>query len=157
MCACLMTKYAELFFNLFFSSRRRHTRSTRDWSSDVCSSDIIAAVEPHHQTRMAAQSVNLVTQRLLGDLKVCRLPPWPALPEIAAAPSGHHENSLLVRQVEKLLRFQLAFQADRVKSHVPNIAKFIPQPLRVLAQHHIGRPAAAAQQDVLAIDMEGAP
>src|SRR5438105_5150424 len=24
----------------FFSSRRRHTRSTRDWSSDVCSSDI---------------------------------------------------------------------------------------------------------------------
>src|SRR5207247_2047446 len=24
---------------LFFSSRRRHTSSTRDWSSDVCSSD----------------------------------------------------------------------------------------------------------------------
>src|SRR5438105_8649609 len=28
-----------LFF--FFSSRRRHTRSTRDWSSDVCSSDLV--------------------------------------------------------------------------------------------------------------------
>src|SRR2546421_6505929 len=25
--------------NFFFSSRRRHTRSDRDWSSDVCSSD----------------------------------------------------------------------------------------------------------------------
>src|SRR5699024_11719723 len=25
----------------FFSSRRRHTRSKRDWSSDVCSSDLI--------------------------------------------------------------------------------------------------------------------
>src|SRR5207249_9492784 len=24
----------------FFSSRRRHTRSIRDWSSDVCSSDL---------------------------------------------------------------------------------------------------------------------
>src|SRR6266536_1585972 len=24
----------------FFSRRRRHTRSTRDWSSDVCSSDL---------------------------------------------------------------------------------------------------------------------
>src|SRR5699024_11354656 len=24
----------------FFSSRRRHTRSNRDWSSDVCSSDL---------------------------------------------------------------------------------------------------------------------
>src|SRR2546429_6625561 len=30
-----------LFF--FFSSRRRHTRCSRDWSSDVCSSDLGAA------------------------------------------------------------------------------------------------------------------
>src|SRR5699024_11498127 len=29
-----------IFF--FFSSRRRHTRSKRDWSSDVCSSDLIS-------------------------------------------------------------------------------------------------------------------
>src|SRR3712207_8933220 len=28
-----------LFF--FFSSRRRHTRYWRDWSSDVCSSDLV--------------------------------------------------------------------------------------------------------------------
>src|SRR5437868_12298043 len=27
----------------FFSSRRRHTRSKRDWSSDVCSSDLLEA------------------------------------------------------------------------------------------------------------------
>src|SRR6478752_9980936 len=25
----------------FFSSRRRHTRCSRDWSSDVCSSDLL--------------------------------------------------------------------------------------------------------------------
>src|SRR2546421_2263200 len=30
-----------LFF-FFFSSRRRHTRSDRDWSSDVCSSDLLS-------------------------------------------------------------------------------------------------------------------
>src|SRR5207247_4696377 len=29
--------------SFFFSSRRRHTRSTRDWSSDVCSSDLWGA------------------------------------------------------------------------------------------------------------------
>src|SRR5699024_12032331 len=29
-----------LLFFFFFSSRRRHTRSKRDWSSDVCSSDL---------------------------------------------------------------------------------------------------------------------
>src|SRR6266550_154264 len=30
----------------FFSSRRRHTRCSRDWSSDVCSSDLPAARPP---------------------------------------------------------------------------------------------------------------
>src|SRR6266496_5217268 len=31
-----------IFF--FFSSRRRHTRSLRDWSSDVCSSDLVTSL-----------------------------------------------------------------------------------------------------------------
>src|SRR3990172_9903911 len=31
---------ARIFF--LFSSRRRHTRCSRDWSSDVCSSDLLA-------------------------------------------------------------------------------------------------------------------
>src|SRR5436305_7469794 len=30
----------------FFSSRRRHTRCGRDWSSDVCSSDLFYYVDP---------------------------------------------------------------------------------------------------------------
>src|SRR5215510_15623037 len=36
------------FFFFFFSSRRRHTRWPRDWSSDVCSSDLklLATVLP---------------------------------------------------------------------------------------------------------------
>src|SRR5690606_40328673 len=29
------------FISFFFSSRRRHTRFSRDWSSDVCSSDLV--------------------------------------------------------------------------------------------------------------------
>src|SRR5690606_40693851 len=29
-----------MFIVFFFSSRRRHTRFSRDWSSDVCSSDL---------------------------------------------------------------------------------------------------------------------
>src|SRR5437868_9221709 len=36
--------FAVLFFFFFFSSRRRHTRSKRDWSSDVCSSDLVLVV-----------------------------------------------------------------------------------------------------------------
>src|SRR5690606_14297145 len=32
------------FVYFFFSSRRRHTRFSRDWSSDVCSSDLVMEV-----------------------------------------------------------------------------------------------------------------
>src|SRR5699024_8207711 len=32
--------FSIFIFLFFFSSRRRHTRSKRDWSSDVCSSDL---------------------------------------------------------------------------------------------------------------------
>src|SRR5690349_23509554 len=39
-----MHKQEKIAF-FFFSSRRRHTRSLRDWSSDVCSSDLTAAPE----------------------------------------------------------------------------------------------------------------
>src|SRR5438874_4133505 len=37
-------------FFFFFSSRRRHTRSLRDWSSDVCSSDLTPCPAPDRMT-----------------------------------------------------------------------------------------------------------
>src|SRR4051812_49608211 len=40
---CLFyTGRRSFFFDFFFSSRRRHTRLTCDWSSDVCSSDLVS-------------------------------------------------------------------------------------------------------------------
>src|SRR3712207_9327780 len=42
----------------FFSSRRRHTRYWRDWSSDVCSSDLLLVA--------ALASGEYVIARLLG-------------------------------------------------------------------------------------------
>src|SRR5690606_34371800 len=40
-----------------FSSRRRHTRFSRDWSSDVCSSDLIASIR---EAGRATQGVKLI-------------------------------------------------------------------------------------------------
>src|SRR6266403_4602156 len=40
MLIVLEKKREKLLLFFFFSSRRRHTRSLRDWSSDVCSSDL---------------------------------------------------------------------------------------------------------------------
>src|SRR5207245_3338962 len=36
-----------VIYCFFFSSRRRHTRCYRDWSSDVCSSDLTIAKRLH--------------------------------------------------------------------------------------------------------------
>src|SRR5690606_40208100 len=41
-------------FFFFFSSRRRHTSFSRDWSSDVCSSDLSAAFESHGRSSSAS-------------------------------------------------------------------------------------------------------
>src|SRR5207249_9659443 len=38
--------YRVFYYFFFFSSRRRHTRSKRDWSSDVCSSDLLRRWRP---------------------------------------------------------------------------------------------------------------
>src|SRR5438067_7300530 len=53
----------------FFSSRRRHTRSKRDWSSDVCSSDLVdhrdalgfgVVILPYHHPVRVAERVAMV-------------------------------------------------------------------------------------------------
>src|SRR5450432_4556057 len=49
-CVCWSCCYlATAFLFFFFSSRRRHTRSDRDWSSDVCSSDLEVPITPQNR------------------------------------------------------------------------------------------------------------
>src|SRR3989440_7308361 len=47
----------------FFSSRRRHTRSDRDWSSDVCSSDL------SHQDKLRLEASRKAMIHIMGDLR----------------------------------------------------------------------------------------
>src|SRR5690625_2063228 len=49
-----------MFFRFFFSSRRRHTRWPRDWSSDVCSSDLPVLID---RTEMVLSGNNRQTHR----------------------------------------------------------------------------------------------
>src|SRR5207249_5672987 len=51
----------------FFSSRRRHTRSKRDWSSDVCSSDLRHGLEidyPEKATPAQKAQLNRALERV---------------------------------------------------------------------------------------------
>src|SRR5207245_4547538 len=60
-----------MFFFFFFSSRRRHTRCYRDWSSDVCSSDLfpeadqpVVRLDLHHGANKAPPVTSIgMTQR----------------------------------------------------------------------------------------------
>src|SRR5690606_39815313 len=47
----------------FFSSRRRHTRFSRDWSSDVCSSDLGTKIGKIISFQKAPAQILFITQR----------------------------------------------------------------------------------------------
>src|SRR5690349_23209328 len=80
--------YRSDFSIFFFSSRRRHTRSLRDWSSDVCSSDlppffVQSSLEARpcrssdYQTKSGSLNhqtlASLLSPRTYGDRKSTRL------------------------------------------------------------------------------------
>src|SRR3989442_8770707 len=67
-----------LFF--FFSSRRRHTRCGRDWSSDVCSSDLFSATD-FYNSSLVTQVINKVMSR--GKKSVAEKIVYDALERIA--------------------------------------------------------------------------
>src|SRR2546428_7560087 len=54
----MRTPVSNEFF--FFSSRRRHTRSDRDWSSDVCSSDLLLVLAVPHAHASISSSLAVV-------------------------------------------------------------------------------------------------
>src|SRR5439155_9075645 len=70
-----------IFHFFFFSSRRRHTRWPRDWSSDVCSSDLESNGWP--RTRPFQASGNPSGQRRKGFARGSRPLPsrWPPRPQ----------------------------------------------------------------------------
>src|SRR5207248_11568145 len=67
----------------FFSSRRRHTRSYGDWSSDVCSSDLDRA-------RRAAGRARLLEKTLLSRVMTT-----------SASTSARHVGQVEVRSEER--------------------------------------------------------
>src|SRR3712207_6934678 len=56
--------------DFFFSSRRRHTRYWRDWSSDVCSSDLADAVHRAHGGRADVDRPRQGSRRARRDVVV---------------------------------------------------------------------------------------
>src|SRR5687768_17838051 len=106
--------YFYFFFFFFFSSRRRHTRCSRDWSSDVCSSDLQASAGPN----IAGQVTTVPLIRISLDVSNMDMLWWPsagatkkavaASPAIAAGrrlmaePPGSYSRGMISRKAATL-------------------------------------------------------
>src|SRR5690606_31293590 len=62
-----------------FSSRRRHTRFSRDWSSDVCSSDLTPPWSSASTTFRRTEAISMARKRLVTTVKI-QLPAGQATP-----------------------------------------------------------------------------
>src|SRR2546429_4733925 len=63
------TSYTHSWYIFFFSSRRRHTRCSRDWSSDVCSSDLrlpFLQSQAHEDGILPGKAIYAVPMRVLA-------------------------------------------------------------------------------------------
>src|SRR5690606_40509501 len=56
----------------FFSSRRRHTRFSRDWSSDVCSSDLLRAGSGRRPAAGAARILRATRSKEVNVMSQCK-------------------------------------------------------------------------------------
>src|SRR2546429_4725786 len=61
---------SSLFF--FFSSRRRHTRCSRDWSSDVCSSDLVIQRDERNRGGKRAAGMQALVNRVAALLDAAK-------------------------------------------------------------------------------------
>src|SRR6266566_8036432 len=70
----MISRKDELRWFFFFSSRRRHTRLQGDWSSDVCSSDLI--LERSEDLREREHALDGVVERIIRQLDLSFITPF---------------------------------------------------------------------------------
>src|SRR2546422_4304391 len=99
----------------FFSSRRRHTRCSRDWSSDVCSSDL----EP----------LKCWCQALSGTAKIApafhsKLMRFPAVFQTAVEPrSGTRRSEEHTSELQSRLHLVCRLLLEKKKKKITTIRK----------------------------------
>src|SRR2546429_4461271 len=113
-----ITDYLSHFF-FFFSSRRRHTRCSRDWSSDVCSSDLLEAAA--HRVFRFGKSVLRVTPgtqlaALAGALKET-LPHLPADKPLAVVCSGQTRSEEHTSELQSRLHLVCRLLLEKKKQN----------------------------------------
>src|SRR5207249_8227020 len=142
-------------FSFFFSSRRRHTRSKRDWSSDVCSSDLgevvtILGRNGMGKTTLMRSIIGFTPPRrgrvrFKGD-DITRWPPYRMVERgMALVPQGRRVfASLTVRE-----NLEVARHGQRGRWTLPRVLELFPR-LGDRVQNR-GNKLSGGEQQMLAI------
>src|SRR5690606_21546029 len=152
----------------FFSSRRRHTRFSRDWSSDVCSSDLRVFTQNAVQSDLA-EEVQIpagpgvdeqraaVRQRLLELLGGCaaRRPPPAALQRGAIRPA-HLEPILAEKHFLQRLIRRLRF-GDQSSAEERLLVEPQPVAVRTLAAEQVADKRRRARNPAVLSPRGGRP
>src|SRR6267142_3395866 len=122
----------------FFSSRRRHTRLTCDWSSDVCSSDLallpVSAVDPREPGRIGVELV----ERALAPVEPIEVTHQPLNPAVEGALAEQMPVEATVVMPLALLPDLAAHEEEllaRVRPHERGERAKVGKPLPVVAGH----------------------
>src|SRR5437660_3970792 len=96
---------------------------------------------------MTAKPTDLIAQRRRRDRVLLGSPLRPFLPCATADPSCHHEKAEAVGLVPETIVLVIAFQPNGVEMHVERVAELRILSLRLRSEEHVGRPAAAADEN----------
>src|SRR5206468_5559698 len=96
-------------------SRRRHTRSDRDWSSDVCSSDLPLTIEPERIAYSTRSNVTIAGNvlSLFGEYEAQSSPatvtvsPPPIFPVVDTTMDTQKLSFLYVAQNQSLVKIMI--------------------------------------------------
>src|SRR3989449_5893683 len=119
-----------MYVFFFFSSRRRHTRCSRDWSSDVCSSDLTLLLDEIGEMPAPTQAKLL---RVLEDHKVRRLGSKTETPvdvRVLAATNKDPEQAV----AKGILRQDLYFRLNVFHIHLPPLREH-KEDLPLMVEH----------------------
>src|SRR5699024_11696639 len=98
--------------------RRRHTRSKRDWSSDVCSSDLVVQVEPPGRGEAIDQLLGgepAGRQRRTPLMAVVDVAQWVLQRWGEVVVAAEHEDARDREQVAKIGRASCRERAERAE------------------------------------------
>src|SRR5207247_5676465 len=154
--AAIVAACVSVYSVFFFSSRRRHTRSTRDWSSDVCSSDLYykeIGMDTEIEVLDWAKVREMFRKKAIGCCIWPNIISWRPSEEWirtsywSKSPNHHYENEFIDRHYEMLTSAVNPQERERVARTIGDhlFDEFADIPLFWFANEVMANPKVVAE------------